>query len=122
MTILERILDYILDDQDSNHYIQDAVNQDQNKIFKIGFYASESSRNLVVMVEIFDSDHVYQERFKELLPSYMRDPIDYYQSHNIQPQVFKYNVGVFPVHNGIPIDYSPLLFEEGDNLEVKMDI
>ena len=74
------------------------------------------------MCEIFDNDKVYQDRFKEMVPEYMRDPIDYYISHNIQPQVFKYHVGIFPVHNGIPISESPVLFEEGDNLDVKMAI
>ena len=74
------------------------------------------------MVEIFDNDVVYQERFKDYMPEYMRDPIDYYISHNIQPKVVKYNVGVYPIHNGIPIDVSPILFEEGDNLDVKMNI
>jgi hypothetical protein len=122
LTILEKVLDYILDDQDSNHYINDSANQSQNKIFKIGFYANESSRNLVVMVEIFDNDQVYQERFKQMMPEYMKDPVDYYISHNIQPQVIKYTVGIFPIHNGIPIDHSPILFEEGDNLDVKMAI
>jgi len=36
--------------------------------------------------------------------------------------VFKYHVGIYPIHNGIPIDYSPILFEEGDDLDVKMAI
>jgi len=74
------------------------------------------------MLEIFDNDELYQERFKSVLPEYMRDPVDYYTSHNIQPQVFKYNVGIVPIHNGIPIDHSPILFEEGDDLDVKMSI
>lgn len=56
------------------------------------------------------------------MPEYMRDPVDYYITHNIQPQVYKYNVGIHPIHNGIPIDLSPILFEEGDNLDVKMSI
>ena len=74
------------------------------------------------MVEVFDNDEIYQERFKEVLPEYMRDPVDYYISHNIQPQVFRYNVCIYPIHNGIPIDHSPILFEEGDNMDVKMGI
>jgi hypothetical protein len=85
LTMLEKIFDYILDDQDSNHYITDTINQDQNKVFKLGFYASESTRNLVVMLEVFDNDDVYQERFKDAMPEYMRDPVDYYITHNIQP-------------------------------------
>lgn len=52
----------------------------------------------------------------------MRDPVDYYVSHNIKPEVFRYNVSILPIHNGIPIDHSPILFEEGDNLDVKMAI
>ena len=80
LTILEKILDYILDDQDSNHYISNAINQPKNKIFKVGFYSSDQNNNMTVMVEIFDNDHVYQERFKEYQPQYMKDPIDYYNS------------------------------------------
>ena len=74
------------------------------------------------MVEIFDDDKIYQERFKEIMPEYMRDPIDYYKTHNINPKVIKYNIGTFPIHNGIPIQYSPILFEEGDDLEVKYSV
>lgn len=65
LTIIEKILDYILDDQDSNHYIQNAVNQENDKIFKIGFYASDEHDNLNLLVEIFDNDDVYQERFMD---------------------------------------------------------
>ena len=74
------------------------------------------------MLEVLDSDVVYNERFKALLPEYMRDPIDYYITHNIRPQVYKYNVAICPIHNGIPVDISPILFEEGDNLDVKIGI
>jgi len=59
---------------------------------------------MVVMVEIFDNDTVYQERFKEYMPEYMKDPIDYYNSQGIKPVVFKYNVGIYPIHNGIPVN------------------
>jgi len=55
---------------------------------------------LNVLVEVFDDDLFYQERFKNILPEYMRDPIDYYVSHKIAPQVYKYVVGVYPVLNG----------------------
>ncbi len=74
------------------------------------------------MVEIFENDEMYQERFKQIMPEYMRDPIDYYKTHNIHPKVIKYNVGTFPIHNGIPIQYSPILFEEGDDLDVKYTV
>lgn len=36
--------------------------------------------------------------------------------------MFKYTIGIHPIHNGIPIVMSPILFEEGDNLDVKMSI
>lgn len=52
----------------------------------------------------------------------MRDPVDYYLSHGIKPQVFKYHVSVHSIHNGISIDHSPILFEEGDDLDIKMSI
>jgi hypothetical protein len=59
LTILEKILDYVLDDQDSNHHQSNPSNQENNKVYKMGFYASESNRNLCVMLEIFDNDEVY---------------------------------------------------------------
>ena len=34
LNILEKVLDYILDDQDSNHYISNSVNQTNDKILK----------------------------------------------------------------------------------------
>lgn len=56
LTILEKLLDYVLDDQDSNHHISNPANQEKNKVYKLGFYASETNRQLAVMVEIFDND------------------------------------------------------------------
>ena len=58
---------------------------DQKRVFKIGFYASNVVDQLVVMVEIFENDKLYQERFKEILPEYMQNPIEYYLAHNINP-------------------------------------
>lgn len=122
LTVLEKIMDYILDDHDSNLYISNSVHQQKDKIFKIGFYSSNEQNMLVAMVEIFDNDTVYQERFKEFLPEYMNDPTDYYNSHGIKPLVFKYHIGIYPIHNGIPVYGSPILFEEGDSLDLKMGI
>lgn len=56
------------------------------------------------------------------MPEYMKDPMDYYNTHNIKPVVFKYRVGILTIHNGIPLVGSPVLFEEGDNLDFKMSI
>ena len=36
--------------------------------------------------------------------------------------MFKYHVGIYPIHNGVAVNDSPVLFEEGDNLDVKMAI
>ena len=119
LSMMEKIFDYVLEDQDQIH---SASSSGQNKIFKIGFYANEYERFLNVLVEVFDDDQFYQERFKNVLPEYMRDPIDYYVSHKIQPQVYKYVVGVYPLLNGQFVDHSPILFEPGDSLEVKHTI
>jgi hypothetical protein len=56
------------------------------------------------------------------MPAYMQDPIDYYLTHKIKPTVVKYNVSVLPILNGVFVDHTPLLFEEGDHLEVKYNI
>ena len=76
------------------------------------------------MVEVFrDSElQMYQERFKSILPEYMRDPVDYYTSHGIQPEVIKYNVDIFSILNDVYIDQSPILFEDGDDLQVRYSI
>ena len=52
----------------------------------------------------------------------MKDPIDFYLVNKIVPKVIKYQVGIFPVLNGVFIDYSPILFEQGDHLDVRYSI
>ena len=43
------------------------------------------------MVETYEHDKVYQDRFKEhFRPDYMTDPIDYYLTHKIMPKVVLY--------------------------------
>ena len=59
LTILEKILDYILEDQDSNHHDSKSENQSGNKVYKMGFFSSETTGKLVVMFEIFDNDQIY---------------------------------------------------------------
>ena len=49
----------------------------------------------------------------------MKDPIDFYLVNKIVPKVVKYQVGIYPVLNGVFIDYSPILFETGDHLDIK---
>jgi len=87
-------------------------------VLKLGFYANEQTRQLNVMCEVFqDSElEMYQERFGSILPEYMKDPVDYYTSHGIQPEVIKYNVDIYSILNDVAIDQSPILFEEGDDL------
>ena len=93
------------------------------RLFRIGFYANESTRCLDVMVEIFHDDRFYNDRFREMYnPEFMQSPIDYYLMHKVQPKVLLYSVGVCPVLNGCYIDYAPLLFEKGDNLDIKFFI
>ena len=53
------------------------------------------------------------------MPSYMQDPIDYYLSNKIIPNVIEYNVIISPILNGVFVDHTPILFEEGDHLEFK---
>ncbi len=83
LAMIEKIFDYILEDQDQLPGASSTQDSGRNKIFKIGFYANEYERFLNVLVEVFDDDMFYQERFKNVLPEYMRDPIDYYVSHKI---------------------------------------
>mmetsp|Transcript_31099 Transcript_31099/g.47499 ORF Transcript_31099/g.47499 Transcript_31099/m.47499 type:complete len:411 (-) Transcript_31099:17-1249(-) len=116
LTILEKILDFVLEDQ---HH---RAKSDKNRVFKVGFFADEIKRELQVLVEIFEDDEMYNERFKESMPTYMKDPIDYYVAHGLKPEVVQYKVGIHPVHNGIPVDHSPIMFEDGDNLDVQMSI
>jgi len=52
----------------------------------------------------------------------MKDPSDYYKTHNIRPNVIQYDCLVQPIHNGIPIETIPVLFEDGDDYELKYDI
>ena len=108
--LLEKILDHILEDQ----YVEGA------ETMRIGFYANEASRSLDVMVECFEDNQLYEERFKDYYqPKYMRDPIDYYLTHKVVPKVVRYSVGIYPILNGVFIDHSPILFEKGDHLDMK---
>ena len=122
LAMLEKIFDHILEDQ----YVMEEANSgsDSNqKVFRIGFYASESQRTLEVMVEIFENDVLYQARYADQFrPEYMKDPIDFYLMNKIVPKVVKYNVGIYPVLNGLFVDHSPILYETGDHLDVKYTI
>ena len=53
LSMVEKIFDYVLEDQDQIHSQNSSGN---NKIFKIGFYANEYERFLNVLVEVFDDD------------------------------------------------------------------
>lgn len=51
------------------------------------------------------------------------DVIEYYTKLKIKPRVLKYVVEVYPILNGIKLDYSPILYEKkGDYLEIKYNI
>ena len=122
--LLEKVMDHILEDQ----YVQEETAKmsadGKEKVFRIGFYASENNRFLEVMVEIFESDDVlsqarYADQFR---PDYMKDPIDFYLVNKIVPKVIRYQVGIYPVLNGVFIDYSPILYEQGDHLDIKYAI
>lgn len=123
--MLEKIFDHILDDQ----YVQEeaekmvAGDDTKQKVFRVGFYANEYARQLDVMVEIFDDDVLYQARYADQFrPDYMKDPIDFYLVNKIVPKVIKYQVGIYPVLNGVFIDYSPVLYEAGDHLDIRYSI
>ena len=53
------------------------------------------------------------------MPNYMKDTIDYYLTHRIKPNVTKYQMGLYPLLNGVFIDHAPILFEKGDHLDMK---
>ena len=53
LAILEKTLDFILNDLDNKS------SEGNKKVFKLGFYASQQSNSLTIMVEIFDNDEVY---------------------------------------------------------------
>ena len=62
--LLEKIFDHILEDQ----YVQEEAEKKSGgggKVFRIGFYAHESLRQLEVMVEMFDDDVLYQARYAD---------------------------------------------------------
>eukprot|EP00354_Favella_ehrenbergii_P006016 CAMPEP_0170478460 /NCGR_PEP_ID=MMETSP0123-20130129/19470_1 /TAXON_ID=182087 /ORGANISM="Favella ehrenbergii, Strain Fehren 1" /LENGTH=399 /DNA_ID=CAMNT_0010750711 /DNA_START=255 /DNA_END=1453 /DNA_ORIENTATION=- len=61
----------------------------------------------------------YKDQFR---PDYMKDPVDFYLVNKIKPKVIRYQVGIYPVLNGVFIDYSPILFETGDHLDIKYTI
>ena len=115
--VIEKILDQILDDQ------QGSNKEKKDRVFKIGFYANESRRCLDIFVETFENEKIYEDRFKDYYrPVYMKDPIDYYLTHKITPNVVQYQVGLYPILNGVFVDFAPILFEKGDHLEIKYSL
>lgn len=52
----------------------------------------------------------------------MKDPIDYYLRHKIKPTVTQYQMGIYPLLNGVFIDHAPILFERGDHLDIKYNL
>lgn len=102
LSLIEKILDFILADQHDE--VRDNK-QLSERVFKIGLYANEKERCLDIMCEVFENDDVYQERFKDYFsPNYMKDPIDFYLTHKIKPNVTKYQMGLYPILNGVFVD------------------
>jgi hypothetical protein len=62
LAIIEKLLDFVVQDQFDE--VKDNM-KDSNRVFKIGLYANESKRCLDIMVEVFENDDVYQDRFKD---------------------------------------------------------
>ena len=58
ISLLEKILDHVLEDQQAPDTGAKG-DLDENRVFKIGFYAHEASRTITVMCEIFENDDVY---------------------------------------------------------------
>jgi len=56
------------------------------------------------------------------LATNISDPFDFYIFYGIKPKVIQYQVGIYPILNGIPIDYSPILYEKNDHIEFKYSI
>lgn len=108
LMLIETILEHVIAD----------VGEDPDQVLKLGFYANESSNMVDVFVEVMEDDKIYKERTKSIFTEEIKDPMDYYNSLKIKPRVIKYSVGVFPIINGLKINYSPILYEKGDYLEV----
>lgn len=80
LCMVEKMLDFVLADQ---HDDTSGNVGDSERVFKIGVYANEKARTVDIMVEVFENDEVYQERFQDYFkPDYMVDPIDYYLSNS----------------------------------------
>lgn len=114
LTLIEKVFDHILAD----------FGEDPNQILKLGFYANERRNLLDVFVEVFDDDKMYKERIQSAIPFYDNKGsiIDYYSKSGTKPKVVRYVVGVYPIINGLKINYSPILFEKGDYFDVKYNI
>ncbi|CAI2386460.1 unnamed protein product [Moneuplotes crassus] len=112
LKLIENVLDHILSE----------VGEDPNQVLKLGFYSNESKNSLDIFCEIMDDDKVLKDRTKSIFTENIEEPIDYYESLGIKPRVIKFTVGVYPIINGIPIHYSPILYEKGDTLDIKYTI
>ncbi len=115
LTLLQQIFDYIFD-----HEGMDQLGQ----TLKIGLYASNSQKGMVVMAERIDNVNAYKKRLTEDM-SYteLNDVIDQYEKTKLQPQVNKYFVNVYPRLNGVVLPSTVGVFHEPrDNLEYDYEI
>lgn len=112
LSLIETVLEHIIAE----------VGEDPDQVLKLGFYANEKRRVIDVFCEIMPDDKEYKERTKSLFAQNLEDPMDYYTNLKIKPKVIKYSVGVYPLINGLKIDYTPILYEKGDYLNVRISI
>ena len=112
LVLIEKVLDYILTDMGEN----------SKQILKLGFYANEQRKLLDIFVEIFEDEEEYKERTQKGVLKNSDDALEYYSKLKIKPRVIRYVAEIYTILNGLKIDYSPILYEKGDYLEVKYNI
>jgi hypothetical protein len=111
LLMIEKIFEYVITD----------IGEDPNITLKLGFYANEKNKTVDVFAEILEDLEFYKERTKSIIKENIKNPMEYYNSLRIKPKVIKYTIGIFPIINGLKINYSPILYEKGDFLEVKLN-
>eukprot|EP00826_Nyctotherus_ovalis_P059068 TRINITY_DN8182_c0_g2_i8.p1 TRINITY_DN8182_c0_g2~~TRINITY_DN8182_c0_g2_i8.p1 ORF type:complete len:588 (-),score=151.59 TRINITY_DN8182_c0_g2_i8:53-1816(-) len=94
------------------------------EVAKIGFYASNMGKNLVIMVEKIKNVADYKKQLRNSLENpKFPDVVDYYKSAKIVPDVSKYIVTLSARLNGVVIPNGiSVFFETKDDLEYTYNI
>lgn len=108
--ILTELLNKILEDLKGRKY----------EGLKVGFYACNFLKKLVVFVELLDEKTEWGKEKLVRINSEIKDEIDYYQKFmKLKNRIYKYDFFVYPYINGVQQKLNNFIFQNHHQIEVK---